>query len=185
MATAFTRAMLESIKAKGGWRWIMSEIGSGVPLGKVAEQIIMPSGDPVSRAFLGNYMRRNKKLKELMVAAYKDAAGAHAELGLQILEEVSATDVVHSKEQLTKAKMLSEYHRWLAEKLDSEFFGTKKEAAANINLQIGGIGALHVHAMKEAKRIIAGQKVEAHVLTEGGDRQPVDAEIISEGDSNG
>ena len=179
MASEFTRAMLARIKEKGGWTWVFDQLGEGKTLGAVAKEI------EVSRSFLGNYIRRNKKLSELKHAAWKDAAGYHAERGLEILESVSTKDVVHSKDDLMKAKHLSEYHRWLAEKYDSEFFGTKAKPGTSINLQIGDIGALHIQAIKEARRITAGKKVEAEVITEGGDRQPVDAEIVSEGEDNG
>jgi hypothetical protein len=180
MASQFTRDMLAAIKAAGGWTWVFEQIGEGQSFGKVAAKIIMPSGKPVSPGFLNSYVNRNPTLSKLKRVAFADAAQWHAEEGLRILEDANADDVVHSKDHIAKAKTLSEYHRWLAQMYDKEFWGDKKQAATQINLQLGDIGALHVHASKEAQKRIEAQKVEAHVLTAGGTEQPVDAEIITE-----
>jgi hypothetical protein len=176
MATVFTRAMLDRIKEKGGWLAIFDRLGNGETLSAVAKDY------DVSRSFLGRYIAKNKTLNELKHAAWKEAAGFYADRAVEVLEEVNADDVVNSKEQISKAKALSDAYRWKAEKFDKEFFGNP--SAASVNIQIANIGELHARIGPMVQQRLLEQQqpklIEATVEDSSGDVQPVQAEIIHE-----
>jgi len=178
MATAFTRAMYDRIKAQGGWTKLFARIAAGESLTVIAKDL------EVSRNFLSTIINKNPKLRELKHAAWKESGSVFAEKGLQVLQD-APVEGMFAREGIAKAKSLSDYYRWMAEKYDKEFFGSPKDAV-NVNLQLGDIGQLHVHASAEARKHIKAAKehkqIEATVEDSSGDVQPVQAEIISEGE---
>ena len=132
------RALLATVRANGGWSAVLERIASGETMTSIAK------GFGISINFLSHVMRKNTTLRPLLEEAQRVAALYHAERALQVIEEVEP-DVVLGQQKLTKAKLLSDQHRWLAMKYDKEFFGEEKNSKVEVNFNLG---ELHLEAIR-------------------------------------
>lgn len=137
------RRMLQLIKDKGGWQVVFDRIAAGEPMSRIAPDY------EISSAFLGWYIRRTPKLLAVYEQAKTAAAAFHAEEALRVVQEAQ-TDPIVGTQNMTKAKLVSDQHRWMAGKLDKEFWGDDKgKQEVNLNLNIGD---LHLEALRSLQK---------------------------------
>lgn len=140
-----TRQAHTLIEKAGGEDYIYGRVADGATLKQLAEEL------GISRPILSGWCNHTSR-RDAYVSARREAALAHAEEGLAIVD--SATP-----ETASAAKLRSDYRKYLAAKLDPRTWGDPK-AAVTIDL-----GQLHLEAVKQ---IQAEQREQSLSASEGG-----------------
>ena len=130
------RAFKERIRQIGGEKVLFERIANGETLAAIGKDF------QISRWIVSKVLKRTPELEVQFRAAYRAQAAAHAERGLEILDEVP-TDA--GMPQVANARNRAEYRRWLAKVSDKSAYGN--EAGTSVT-----VGVLHLDALKAKGR---------------------------------
>ena len=123
---------------------VFERIAAGWPMQRIADAV------GCSRGLLYSFVKSSEQRKEKFAVARRISADAHAEAGLQILDEVAKLDDLSSA-QVRAAYSRSKYRRWLATIADPDTYAAKPKVTGEPSL-----GELHLAALKAAGRMVTG-----------------------------
>jgi len=122
---------------------VLDQIADGVPVGRIAEQVVLDGHGPISRPLLYQWRDRSPDRKDGWAAAMKDAAHAHAEKAGECWDTLPEDPTTG---QVQRARGQSEYRRWLAERRNREAYGTNSGGPGLVL----NVGSLHLDALRQA-----------------------------------
>jgi len=155
------REVLARVKERGGFGPIFDRVADGESLQAIATDY------GCSRQTLFGILN-SKKLEPSLRGAYKRAAHAHVEKATELVDSVNP-DGPNGHTAIAKAKLQADHRKWLAEKLDREFFGEPK---SGVSVTVN-VDELWLNAVKSVQK-------PAKIHAELPSGEIVDAEIIEE-----
>lgn len=147
----FLRALLASIKTRGGWSPILERIASGEPLVRIAKDY------KCSRWSMYKLINKNERLRALFQEARRQSAFALAEEGTDILDDLVGSNP--TREDVALARERVAQRRWLAGAYDRETFGIQSSGDSPQGISIG---ALHLKVLLAPDK--KPQAIEARVV---------------------
>lgn len=133
--------LAKHIEEHGGEDWVFSFVAEGLSMKKVAERV-----GATSRGMLYLWLdldRENRRRK--LEAARQQSADAHAEDGLDILDELDDSLMVTPAE-VSAANSRANYRKWLASVRNREAYGDRPQVDVNVNIKTLHLDALRKYA---------------------------------------
>lgn len=159
------KELLVRIRERGGFSPIYERVAAGETLTKIAKSY------GCSRQLLRQALTKGEARIKLFADAQRDAAYAHAEDGLQILDDAPTL----TREEVAKAKERAAYRRWLASKLDRETFGDTPLVQLNDNRTNNTFEFSWLQALRAPTKALPPAPSESAAAL-----PPVEAEIVVE-----